>query len=96
MFPFGLFQTRPPLPPIPPPPVRQLESVYSEIEYRPYLDILPEDDDDIMVRKHFNLSGFLCIPEKGVLSYPFIYSLFLTPDTGEVNTSLPKWLPLFS
>lgn len=43
---FDLFQTRPPLPAVPPPS----ESVYSEIEYRPYLDILPEDDDEeIMV-----------------------------------------------
>ncbi|XP_041813421.1 uncharacterized protein LOC121621149 isoform X2 [Chelmon rostratus] len=43
-------QTRPPLPPFSPPPPPSiegpLESVYSEIEYRPYLDILPDDDDD--------------------------------------------------
>lgn len=53
---FGLFQARPPPPAAPPPS----ESVYSEIEYRPYLDILPEDDDEeIMVGESASESGKL-------------------------------------
>ncbi|XP_068192250.1 immunoglobulin A1 protease-like isoform X2 [Antennarius striatus] len=36
-------QVKPPLRPNPP---SSVGSVYSEIEYRPYLDILPEDEDD--------------------------------------------------
>lgn len=42
-------QTRPPPPTFSPPPPPSngtpSESVYSEIEHRPYLDVLPEDED---------------------------------------------------
>lgn len=82
MFPFGLLQTRPPLPPMLPPSVRQWESVYSEIEYRPYLEILPEDDEDIRVRKLFNLSGsYFCTFRKRCASVCF-WSIHLFPFTN--------------
>ncbi|XP_070779799.1 uncharacterized protein [Enoplosus armatus] len=48
-------QTRPPPPPFNPPTPpsirRQSESTFSEIEHRPYLDVLPEDDDRMSQRQ---------------------------------------------
>ncbi|XP_042361052.1 uncharacterized protein LOC121956746 [Plectropomus leopardus] len=42
-------ESRPPPPSFtpPPPPPSESQSVYSEIEHRPYLDVLPEEDDNI-------------------------------------------------
>ncbi|XP_071330336.1 uncharacterized protein [Trachinotus anak] len=57
-------QTRPPPPsfnppPPPPPPSRgtPCESVYTEIEHCPYLDVLPEDDDDMTKGRTMPHSG---------------------------------------
>lgn len=61
---FGLSQTRPKVPPFspppPPPPSTKApsESVYWEIESRPYLDILPEDNEEVIVRYCVSVSLF--------------------------------------
>uniref|UniRef100_A0A8P4KIJ3 Apolipoprotein L domain-containing protein 1 n=1 Tax=Dicentrarchus labrax TaxID=13489 RepID=A0A8P4KIJ3_DICLA len=54
-------KTKPPLPPFKPPPPpatwTQSESVYSEIDYRPYLPILPEDGDSMSLGRSTLMSG---------------------------------------
>uniref|UniRef100_A0A3Q3F2F6 Uncharacterized LOC114921164 n=1 Tax=Labrus bergylta TaxID=56723 RepID=A0A3Q3F2F6_9LABR len=44
-------QARPPPPSFTPPPPPSTESIYSEIDYRPYLDVLP--DDNLSMRSTF-------------------------------------------
>ncbi|XP_076608039.1 uncharacterized protein LOC143333708 isoform X2 [Chaetodon auriga] len=87
-------QTRPPLPPFkpPPPPSTEgpLESVYSEIEYRPYLDILPDDNDERMtqgrptVRFGQNFQTGCCSPQQQT-----------SLDTEDINAMM-RWLRIVS
>nr|XP_046270311.1 uncharacterized protein LOC124072731 [Scatophagus argus] len=82
-------QAQPPLPPCRPPPsssVGPSESVYNETEYRPYLVILPENNEDIVTKARSTLrsgqheqSG--CCP-----SHPQT-----TPDTEDIYGML-RWL----
>ncbi|XP_030263575.1 titin-like isoform X2 [Sparus aurata] len=80
-------QTRPKVPPFspppPPPPSTKApsESVYWEIESRPYLDILPEDNEEVIKQvgsSRFQSGRYTCNPQT-------------TPDTEDINTML-RWL----
>ncbi|XP_031734101.1 uncharacterized protein LOC116400420 [Anarrhichthys ocellatus] len=82
-------QTRPPLPSFSPPPIPESEepsdTVYSEAEHRPYLDVLPEDVDNMSLGK----------PTVGNQSGHYSPHQQTTEDAEDIN-GLLRWLKKLS
>ncbi|KAK9535426.1 hypothetical protein VZT92_007809 [Zoarces viviparus] len=82
-------QTRPPPPSFSPPPIPESEepsdTVYSEAEHRPYLDVLPEDVDNMSLGK----------PTVGYQSGHYSPHQQTTEDAEDIN-GLLRWLKKIS
>ncbi|CAJ1075945.1 uncharacterized protein LOC117809465 [Xyrichtys novacula] len=86
---FSPEQTRPPPPSFDPPPPPSIETtsdtIYSEIDYRPYLDVLPEDNQSMTLRRS-TMGSVQQFPSSFYNSYPRV-----ADDTEDIIGML-RWL----